>query len=202
MTLNEIFTDIYHKNGWRSLESKSGPGSELVNTKVLRSGLTQIFSQLKIKSILDIPCGDFNWMKEVDLAGISYTGADIVGELIRENRNKFPHLQFEVLDITTDKLPKVDLVMVRDCFVHFSIDNIYKSIENLKSSGSKWLLTTSFTNWGFNIDIKNGDWRPINLFQKPFCWRGHLIINEDCQERYPIYNDKSMILFDINNLKL
>jgi hypothetical protein len=38
--------------------------------------------------LLDIPCGDFNWMKLLNL-GVDYIGADIVGELIAENRRRF-----------------------------------------------------------------------------------------------------------------
>ena len=39
--------------------------------------------------MLDIPCGDFYWMKEVDLKDIEYIGADIVDELIKKNNDKF-----------------------------------------------------------------------------------------------------------------
>jgi hypothetical protein len=35
-----------------------------------------------VKSLLDIPCGDFHWMRRVNLQGLSYVGADIVRELI------------------------------------------------------------------------------------------------------------------------
>lgn len=37
-----------------------------------------MLKKYSIKSILDIPCGDFSWMKKIELDGIEYIGADIV----------------------------------------------------------------------------------------------------------------------------
>jgi hypothetical protein len=85
MSLLDKFTEIYNNNGWCSPESRSGNGSELKNTIKLRSELPYLFVKYNIKSILDIPCGDFNWMKEVDLTNIEYKGADIVESLINLN---------------------------------------------------------------------------------------------------------------------
>lgn len=197
MNLVETFTDIYEKNLWGSKESISGSGSELKSTKLLIQELPLLFSKFDIKSILDIPCGDFNWMKSVDLCGASYIGADIVSPLIEQNRIKYPNTDFRVLDLTKDNLPKVDLVFVRDCLGHLSNENVLKAIENIKKSGSKYLLATSFTKWNFNPDIQDGGWKCINLMIEPFFLNPIYLINEDCQEGYPHYNDKCMILFKI-----
>lgn len=197
MNLVETFTDIYEKNLWGSKESISGSGSELKSTKLLIQELPLLFSKFDIKSILDIPCGDFNWMKSVDLCGASYIGADIVSPLIEQNRIKYPNTDFRVLDLTKDNLPKVDLVFVRDCLGHLSNENVLKAIDNIKKSGSKYLLATSFTKWNFNPDIQDGGWKCINLMIEPFFLNPIYLINEDCQEGYPHYNDKCMILFKI-----
>jgi len=194
------FSEIYDKNLWSSAQSKSGSGSELMNTVVLRKELPYVFAKYNIKSILDIPCGDFNWMKEVDLTGIEYIGADIVPTLIEENKIKYPEVDFRTLDITKNDLPKVDLIFVRDCLGHLSNNNVFKALEKIKASGSKYLLTTSFTKWNFNANIENGGWRCINLLIDPFKLKPQYLINEDCREGYPHYNDKCMILFDLSNL--
>lgn len=198
--LIEKFSEIYEKNLWSSAQSKSGSGSELLNTVVLRNELPYLFAKYNIKSILDIPCGDFNWMKEVDLTGIEYIGADIVPTLIEENKIKYPGVDFRVLDLTKDDLPKVDLVFVRDCLGHLSNQNVLKALEKIKESGSRYLLTTSFTKWNFNANVKDGGWRCINLLIEPFKLKPQYLINEDCKEGYPNYNDKCMILFDLANL--
>ena len=142
MSLKNIFTSVYnHPTGWGSKESKSGVGSELSSTVNLRKELSFLFLKYKINSILDVPCGDFNWMSQMDLSGIEYTGGDIVEELIESNRIKFPNIEFLQVDITKDSLVKSDLVLTRDCFAHLSnkkiIDAIGKSKRENKPSDCK-----------------------------------------------------------------
>ena len=193
--LEETFTEIYEKNLWKSTESVSGMGSEIEYAKSISKELPVLLQKYNIKSILDIPCGDWNWMKNVDLCGASYIGADIVKPLIEENKSKYPGVDFRALDLTNDDLPKVDLVFVRDCLGHLSNENVHKAIENIKRSGSKYLLATSFTKWDMNPDIEDGGWKCINLMIPPFQLNPIYLINEDCKEGYPHYNDKCMILF-------
>jgi hypothetical protein len=201
MSLENIFTSVYeHPTGWGSTESKSGRGSELNATKKLRQELNFLFLKYKINSILDVPCGDFNWFSQIDLSDIKYVGGDIVEKLIESNRINFPNFEFLHIDITKDNLVKSDLVLVRDCFVHFSNNYIIDSIENIKNSGSRYLLSTSFTRFCDNEDIPNGDWREINLMIEPFNLKPIYLINEMCVESYPTATDKCMLLFDLNDL--
>jgi SAM-dependent methyltransferase len=199
MSIKETFTDIYENNLWTSSESSSGIGSELKNTELIRNELPYLFQKFDIKSMLDIPCGDWNWMKKVDLSSVSYIGADIVEKLIISNKQSYPNIDFRTLDLTTDELPKVDLVFVRDCLGHLTNENVHKAIANIKNSGSKYLLATSFTRWSMNPDIQDGGWKCINLMIEPFYLNPIYLINENCQEGYPHYNDKCMILFKMND---
>ena len=41
--------------------------------------------EVNAKSMLDIPCGDFNWMRLVRFDGVQYIGADVVAELVAKN---------------------------------------------------------------------------------------------------------------------
>jgi len=91
-------------------------------------------------------------MKKVDLSGITYIGADIVNELVNKNYYKYDE-EFMTLDITKDKLPRVDVVFVRDCLVHFSNKDIYKALKNIYKSGAKYLLTTTFPEHYVEHDI-------------------------------------------------
>jgi SAM-dependent methyltransferase len=198
MSVKEKFTEIYEKNLWCSPESVSGGGSEMQNTKVIRRELPVLIQKFGIQSILDIPCGDWNWMKDVDLCGASYIGADIVEPLIGLNKANYTNVDFRVLDLINDTLPKVDLIFVRDCLGHLSNDNVSLALRNCQESGSKYLLATSFTKWDMNPDIEDGGWKCINLMIPPFQLNPIYLINEDCQEGYPHYNDKCMILFQLN----
>jgi len=49
---------------------------------------------LQIKTLLDAPCGDGNWINKVDLSGITYIGADIVPEIIETNKDLLDWLKF------------------------------------------------------------------------------------------------------------
>lgn len=205
MTEMDVFTSYFKNNAWSDAESLSGPGSTIHSTKYVRRELPILFNDLQIKSILDLPCGDFNWFSQIPLGDMQYTGGDIVIDLIQKNKLKFANagVKFEVLDITQSPLPTADLVICRDCFVHFSFAMIRKAIENLIKSNSRWLLATHF-DWrsrGHNIDIKTGDWRPINLSLEPFNFPIDRIIIEGCDVGGD-YADKSLALIDLHALKL
>lgn len=140
-----LFTLIHDKHLWDEKESVSGPGSTFDATRNIRAALPEIFETYNIKSVLDIPCGDFNWMQHVDLKGIDYTGADIVEELIEKNNRNFASdkRKFLVLDLTRDTLPGSDLVICRDGLVHLTDREISLALRNIKKSGAKYLFTTN-----------------------------------------------------------
>lgn len=195
-----VFSKVYRNNEWWDGESKSGPGSSLAQTSKLRRELPLLVKKFGVESFLDAPCGDFNWMKEVDLP-VRYTGGDIVAELIRDNRRKFKGKKFVVLDITTDKIPRVDLIFCRDALVHLSFDEIWRALRNFKKSNSKYLLTTTFTAWKANADITTGEHRPLNLQLPPFNFPAPVeIINEGCTEQDGMFPDKSVALWEMSGL--
>lgn len=196
---SDIFTDIYKNNGWNGGESVSGSGSSIENTKRLRKALPELIKNLKIESILDIPCGDFHWMKELRIPDIHYIGADIVPELIESNEKKYGQLNryFQVLDVINDKLPQVDLVICRDCLVHLSYEDAMNAMANICASNSKYVLTTTFTLHD-NDDIQTGDWRPLNLGKPPFSLPPPIaLINEGYD--HPYFCDKAMGIWRIQN---
>ncbi len=198
----EIFTETYEKRYWKSNESISGNGSELGQTEVLRAELPLLLQSFGIRSLLDLPCGDFNWMQHTDLHGIKYIGGDIVEELVLQNQAKFGnnHRSFLLLNLLTDELPAVDCILVRDCLVHFSFEHIQQALDNLKRSKITYLLTTSFPNFDLNEDIQTGYWRPINLQKAPFLLPEPLVtINEKCTEVKGAYADKSLCLWKIEH---
>jgi len=200
----DVFTEIYKTNYWKSSESVSGQGSELTQTKTLIDALTSLIKDKEIKSILDVPCGDFNWMRHVEMNGAKYVGADIVQDIVEQNKAQYadiPNVNFTMLNLINDHLPTSDLVFVRDCLVHLSYQDIFKSIENIRKSGSKYLFTTTYPNYQNNYDIITGDWRPLNLMAHPFNFPDPLmILNENCTEGKGEFADKSMVLWDISKL--
>ena len=203
MSAKEVFTRINNKKLWSGSESASGSGSEIGQTKTLIKELPELLKNKGIKTILDIPCGDFNWMRKVDLSSFDYLGADIVDDLVSENLKNYgsENINFTVLNIITDVLPEKDLIFVRDCFVHFSSNDIQKAINNIKRSGCKYLLTTTFVNYHDNHDIITGKWRPLNLREKPFNFpEPEYILLENCTEKDGKYKDKAMGLWLVEKL--
>lgn len=200
----QIFTNIYKNNGFNGKESISGPGSDTYQTRIIIKKIPLLFKDYNISTMLDIPCGDFYWMKEVDLKDVEYIGADIVDELIKKNNDKFKknNLHFKKLDLLKDNLPNVDLIFTRDCLVHLSFEDIFQALTNICNSNSKYLLTTHFTERPSNNDIKTGQWRTLNLEIEPFFLPKPIkIINEGCTENEGIYSDKSLGFWKISDIR-
>jgi len=167
-----IFSKIYKNNAWKGEESRSGPSSGMERTRVLRETLPNIIKKYKISTFLDIPCGDFYWMKSVPI-DVDYVGGDIVSEVIEKNnldfstnRKKFIHT-----NLVEDSLPKGDLLFCRDCLFHLSYGDIAKVFQNILHSEVKYIMLTShITDQNFqNKDIKTGQWRWFDLTKTPFC---------------------------------
>jgi len=106
------------------------------------------------------------------------------------------------MDIVVDILPRADVILCRDCFIHLSNKDIVKAIKNFKNSQSSYLLTTTFTGLAQNDNLVSGrGWRPINLTLPPFSFPPPLLmINEKCTEQNGKYTDKSLGLWHLNNL--
>ena len=160
--MKEIFTKIYKTNYWAGRQSRSGTGSDLEETHKLRNALPALFSILDVKSVLDIPCGDLNWYAKTVFRKHEYIGADIVPELIEANKDRYPVLDFRVLDITKDELPKVDLIFTRDCLGHLSEEHIYQAVDNVLRAKPKYFVATHWPR-ARKKEIADGGWMPINM---------------------------------------
>jgi len=201
--IKQKFENIFKNNSWGGHDSVSGRGSDLDQTEHIIKEIPVLFKEMGISTILDIPCGDFNWMQNVDLSGIKYIGADIVEEIIKNNKNKYEkdNISFRHMNLIEDTLPQVDLIFTRDCLVHMSYGDIFKSLHNVCNSMSQYLLTTLFTDRQDNKDIITGEWRPLNLQIAPFSLPKPIrIINEKCTQKKSSYTDKSLGLWKISDI--
>jgi SAM-dependent methyltransferase len=198
-----VFTDIHRRNVWGSAESASGIGSSLERTAAFRDELIGLLRELDVRVLLDVPCGDFNWMQCVAPIVGQYVGVDIVDELIACNQKRYAteRVQFVCADLTTDPLPTADLILCRDCLVHFSLADVWRALENFKRSGSRYLLTTTFERRDQNFEIATGDWRPLNLQLAPFRFPSPLqVIDEKCLHTGGIYADKRLALWEMSSV--
>lgn len=168
--LKKKFTDIYHKGSWGCPETVSGGGSALKHTRNYRKELSGILKEYKIKSIFDCPCGDFNFMRKMNLRGIQYIGADIVEELVQDNIKKYEtkNIKFRQIDLTRDEVPCCDLVIVKDLLQHLSVEDTQKCFDNIKKSGSKYLLINHNPALEINVEREKVGGGFYNLQEPPF----------------------------------
>ena len=166
----KAFAEIYENNLWGAAESRSGSGSTLEFSLALRKSLTLLLAELNATSLLDLGCGDFNWMRTVDLGSVSYVGVDVVETVIKRNTEQYGshRRRFLLADIATDRLPSADVALCRHCLIHLPNRQVLAILANLKACGVSYLLATTYPGLLENVDIWPGSFRPINMQRPPF----------------------------------
>lgn len=146
-----VATLLWQKNCKRGVPC--GYGSKPVNTEKAQLFIQEYIDRFEIKSINDAGCGDFSWMKMIDLDGIKYAGFDINSEMLKETRKLHPKIDFFEHDVVNQILPKADLIICRDCLFHLPFESILKALRLFKKSDSKWLIATSHPDKVVNQDL-------------------------------------------------
>jgi hypothetical protein len=205
LSVAEIFEYIHRTNLWGSPESISGLGSQLDATARLRAELPGLLERLGMRTLVDIPCGDFSWLSTVRLPIERYIGGDIVGAIVAKNaeryRASYPWAEFRRLDLTRDPLPEGDALLCRDCLVHLPYASIRAAFGNIVRSGIRYVMMTTFIGDRANTDIEPGDWRPLNFQRPPFSLpRPEAIILEGCTEEHGVYSDKALGVWLVGQL--
>ena len=165
--------------------SSSGVGSNIGKQTVdsLRL-ISETIREYKVRSMLDLPCGDVNWQFqswEIDSLE-AYVGGDVSRLVIEHDRRKFAHhhnKRFlvwdlsrcpipQVLNISTGKFRPFDLVHMRDVIQHISIDEGVRVVAEMRRSGIKFLITTHYDVAENNGGIRNGGFYRNNMEKPPF----------------------------------
>nr|QBK91601.1 MAG: methyltransferase domain protein [Pithovirus LCPAC302] len=166
------FNNIYKNNTWGN---GSGWGSSYKYNRSYVNFLQKYLKQYKINSVLDIGCGDWQLAKRIewsyDNKKIKYIGADVSSYIIEKNKKKYgnENIRFIKFDVIQDKIPNVDLVIIKDVLQHLNNKSVKIVLKKLKRC--KRVLVINDTNnmmfWN-NSDIKTGDFRSIDINQSPF----------------------------------
>lgn len=204
--LQDKFSLIYSRNIFGGKDSRSGEGSNMLQTAEIRRVLPELIQELHVQTFLDAPCGDLFWMRVTKLGVNKYIGVDIVDKLVEKNRLEFSDEAHEFIcrNLTQDELPCVDMIFCRDCLVHLNFADIKRVLLNFKRSGSLYLLTTTFAERDRNVDLVGKDiWRTLNLQIEPFNLPPPLkLINEKCSEGNGAYADKSLGLWRLSDIEM
>lgn len=203
MSAEEIFTEMFIAN---EMEGEDGPhwaGSDRIQTRNVVTELPRIFRDAGATTILDAGCGDFYWLQHADLSEFDYLGVDIVKLIVERNCRKFEdeRIKFKRLDLLTEVVPRADVVLCRDVFVHLSYRDIARALGNIRQGGSKYLLATTYTAAQKNQDIATGWWRKLSLERPPFNFpRPELVFVEGCTEVGGANADKSLALWRLQDI--
>jgi len=199
-----LFNEIYQQNLWGVNESSSGPGSSMEATQLIRQEITNLLNELNVMSILDVPCGDFHWMSRLELNNIQYIGGDIVQELVIQNNNKYlsKRRKFKQIDLCYDQLPKCDLVITRDLFIHLSNKKIMSAIKNIANSECKYWIVSIASQLGKNTNIPTGGCRTVNLCLPPYGLPPPIRYLQDGSEKNSsLLATRSMALWEVKQLR-
>lgn len=183
MSRARVFEDIYARNAWNGASTRSGPGSELGATALLRRVLPELVAGVRAMSVLDAPCGEGGWMPELP----GYVGVDVAPSAIAEARRRHPDRRFEVADICADPLPTVDLVFSRDGLQHLPIPDGLAALENFRRTGATWLVCSTFEGGRTSARVRVGGYHEPDMEKPPFSLGRPWMVIEDGAwvDRYP-----------------
>lgn len=206
--IKEIFTIIYNEKEWQSEgfeETVSGSGSTLSHTRNIRKMLPKFLKKENINSIIDLGCGDLNWISTIMENFDKYLGIDVVDDLITNNISKYSNdkIKFEISDIVEYEIESgYDAILVKDVFVHLKNDQINFILDKIKNSDIKYIIATNFEELLKNYDNEiEGMWRPTNLCIEPFNLGDPLYSINEFSETYEwrneIKDDKTLTIWKI-----
>lgn len=163
LSTKELFSKIYRTGAWgRSPDGArrfySGAGSHdrsIVGPYV--ESVVRFLQEFPGKpDVVDLGCGDFSVGSQIRHACGRYIACDIVDSVIESNRDTFAHLgvDFRVLDLTVDDIPRADVVIIREVLQHLSNGSILAAIPRIAASCRFLVLTER---------LPRGDTFPHNL---------------------------------------
>ena len=128
------------EKGWKGglPETPCGLGSKISETALQRAWIPKMIRKHKIKTIADIGAGDLNWIKEIKMPKTwTYQAFDLVPR----------HPEVTQFDLLKEIPPKVDLLLCMWVINHMEYDEALTAWNNLKASGSKYLMMTYRPIW-------------------------------------------------------
>lgn len=193
-------------------ESASGPGSAYKAAQPAISLLEKAIRDHNVERILDLGCGDWNWMKSVNLRTkdgrpIQYLGWDAHADLIQQLNNEYgsSNVCFELSDATQGPLPEADLVIARDILFHMNHALGVKLVSNAKVAAPLF-LSTSFLEINENappkeyLPIENWGFHKVNLNRAPYDLGSAMIAAFDEPEGFHSSSRRYICLYDFRLL--
>ena len=121
ITNQQTFEDIYNNKIWNDGHDNiplSGPGSSLANSLKCSQLLDTFIYKHNCKSVLDLGCGDLNWITKSHFfndTSFEYTGVDVVSTLIHIHSKTYPNKTFICRDLVKwNNIGFQSIIILRD----------------------------------------------------------------------------------------
>lgn len=167
MSMRAAFTRVYKDGDWAN---GSGPGSGEHETQVWREFLTRYMRRNRVRSVLDLGCGDWQSTRLIDWKGISYTGIDVVPRIVADCREKYarPKISFVCADILEAPWPQADLIICKEVLQHWPLEAMRAFRK--RAAFRRCLLVNDYAPLAVIPDIMPGGYRPLDLTAPPLRW--------------------------------
>lgn len=167
----ERFETIYREKLWgvnEDNEGYSGGGSEIKNVLPFYQYLIQFIKDYRIRSVVDLGCGDWTFSKWIDWTGIDYIGYDVVASVVEKNREKYgsDHIRFVHANFLTQDIPDADLMLCKHVLQHMPNCDVFSFLKLLSQFKHSLILNAM----------------PV----------GQINIDYPVQERFPFWEDRGI----------
>ena len=173
------WNNIYEYGGFMPGKG-SGRGSKLKNNQILIKWFEKFITKIYISSIVDIGCGDLQWIPALlqKFPNVDYIGIDCAEDLVESHAKKYPDYTFVCKDVTADDFEHIgqyDLVLCKDVLQHNTnnpqqitdpindINSRYKILITSGDIGS--ILRHKFANYSWVTDYQSDEEKSIYLAQ-------------------------------------
>ena len=182
--MREVFEAMYQKKIWGG---GSGVGSLPEATVRYRAVLQKLLADCRIRSVVDIGCGDWQTGSRVDWTGIEYTGIDIVPEVIEADRNRYGRRgrRFLCGNVLEMSPPAADLLIIKDVLQHWAQEDVFHFLP-LMDQYPLALVTNDIEDPDPQKEILwTEHWRPLDLTKPPFNRSGEVLLVDTIRPQDP-----------------
>lgn len=142
--------------------------------------LQKFLQDNQIQTVVELGCGDWKILSQIDWRNIRYTGFDLVPQIIKKNQEQYGNkeITFIKADFNRIDLPSADLLLCKDVFQYMSNKEILKTVKSFKKYKYCLILNEvdSISLTSDNLDVKNGSFHTVDLSKPPFNLSGRKLL--------------------------
>lgn len=202
--ISKSFEDVYTNymwgrpdaSGWSLRKNKlfySGGGTDPRNDRNNQyiDLIQSYIDKDEVASVVEIGCGDWEVSGRINWSKVTYTGYDVVSELIAYNQKNYAseNVQFVCDDIIDKNNVSADLLIIKDVIQHLPPSYCQQFVNSIKKNFRYNIITNDMSD--FNKEIEFGGYSPNNFASEPFNCSYQTLIS--WQQVYPSAGNKVTI---------